>query len=233
MYQVFALDGKTHRAVDTWNLTINGNLFNQRPPKPTRRWWPGVKGTTPRSNATRPRQRWPTRRIRAGRTPRCPPLGRSRRWPGTRSRMRPRPCPSPPTLPRLLDSLPERSCLACTDRAAVRTDASSRTTPHAEAEQAMYRRVFPHNTAYGGRAGHVPTRLPAQRHRIRGVAAPYHTLSPRTGAARRKRPDAGSWASSSGGLLAYGPVLDDEIGHREVPRVAQSACLHRIVEQLG
>ena len=29
-FQLYALDGKTNRAVDTWNLTINGNLFNKR-----------------------------------------------------------------------------------------------------------------------------------------------------------------------------------------------------------
>ena len=30
-YQLFSLDGKTDRAVDTWNLTVDGNLFNPRP----------------------------------------------------------------------------------------------------------------------------------------------------------------------------------------------------------
>ena len=30
-FQLFALDGKTDRAVDRWNLTVNGNLFNPRP----------------------------------------------------------------------------------------------------------------------------------------------------------------------------------------------------------
>ena len=29
-FQVYALDGKTNRAVDTWRLKINGNLFNKR-----------------------------------------------------------------------------------------------------------------------------------------------------------------------------------------------------------
>ena len=29
-FQLYALDGKTNRAVDTWNLTVNGNLFNKR-----------------------------------------------------------------------------------------------------------------------------------------------------------------------------------------------------------
>ena len=32
-FQLFALDGKTDRAVDGWNLTVNGNLFNPRPTK--------------------------------------------------------------------------------------------------------------------------------------------------------------------------------------------------------
>ena len=32
-FQLYALDGKTNRAVDTWHLTINGNLFNQRTAK--------------------------------------------------------------------------------------------------------------------------------------------------------------------------------------------------------
>ncbi len=32
-FQIYALDGKTNRAVDTWNLTINGNLFNERTAK--------------------------------------------------------------------------------------------------------------------------------------------------------------------------------------------------------
>jgi parallel beta-helix repeat protein len=30
LYQVFAMDGATNRAVDTWNLTVAGNLFNKR-----------------------------------------------------------------------------------------------------------------------------------------------------------------------------------------------------------
>jgi parallel beta-helix repeat protein len=30
LYQVFAMDGATNRAVDTWNLTVDGNLFNKR-----------------------------------------------------------------------------------------------------------------------------------------------------------------------------------------------------------
>lgn len=29
-FQLYALDGKTGRAVDTWNLTVTGNLFNKR-----------------------------------------------------------------------------------------------------------------------------------------------------------------------------------------------------------
>jgi hypothetical protein len=29
-FQLFALNGKTVRAVDGWNLTVNGNLFNPR-----------------------------------------------------------------------------------------------------------------------------------------------------------------------------------------------------------
>lgn len=29
-FQIYALDGKTRRAVDTWGLTISGNLFNKR-----------------------------------------------------------------------------------------------------------------------------------------------------------------------------------------------------------
>ncbi len=29
-FQLYALDGKTNRAVDTWNLTVAGNLFNKR-----------------------------------------------------------------------------------------------------------------------------------------------------------------------------------------------------------
>ncbi len=29
-FQIYALDGKTSRAVDTWGVTINGNLFNPR-----------------------------------------------------------------------------------------------------------------------------------------------------------------------------------------------------------
>ena len=29
-FQLYALDGRTNIAVDTWNLTINGNLFNKR-----------------------------------------------------------------------------------------------------------------------------------------------------------------------------------------------------------
>jgi parallel beta-helix repeat protein len=30
LFQIFAMDGKQNRAVDTWNLTINGNLFNHK-----------------------------------------------------------------------------------------------------------------------------------------------------------------------------------------------------------
>jgi parallel beta-helix repeat protein len=29
-FQIYMLDGRTNRAVDTWNVTINGNLFNKR-----------------------------------------------------------------------------------------------------------------------------------------------------------------------------------------------------------
>jgi parallel beta-helix repeat protein len=29
-FQTYMLDGRTNRAVDTWNVTINGNLFNKR-----------------------------------------------------------------------------------------------------------------------------------------------------------------------------------------------------------
>ena len=29
-FQIYALDGRSNRAVDLWKLTINGNLFNKR-----------------------------------------------------------------------------------------------------------------------------------------------------------------------------------------------------------
>jgi parallel beta-helix repeat protein len=47
-YQIFALDGRTNRAVDTWNLTIDGNLFNPRPTKadPTMVAWGKGDSTT-------------------------------------------------------------------------------------------------------------------------------------------------------------------------------------------
>jgi hypothetical protein len=35
LYQVYALDGKSGRAADLWNITITGNLFN--PGRPTNR----------------------------------------------------------------------------------------------------------------------------------------------------------------------------------------------------